>query len=316
MKTIITIAAFLAFALMIVRPAAGQDTTDYIELVRKMVMVTLNDGTQKIGYLISDDGREITLETASLGNIVIPKYQIKEIRQINGQEGSYEQSWAEYPYQTRYFFTFNGLPKRRSKNYLKTFPLGLDAQFGITEDVQVGGITTWIGAPIIGTIQGRFDLGRKVHGAVGGYAGTSSRVAFAQDNPDFLAIPYGSLTFGDVSRNFMIGSGSGYASLLDGQSGERSLIMAGGTTPMGTKAGFVLEMLITVVDGTSVGLVTPGIRWHDKVVDGTSGGLVTPGIRWHDKPGSAIQFGLMAAFANGVFVPVSVPALSFYKTLD
>ena len=295
MKTIITIAAFLAFALMIVRPAAGQDTTDYIELVRKMVVVTLNDGTQKIGYLISDDGREITLETASLGNIVIPKYQIKEIRQINGQEGSYEQSWAEYPYQTRYFFTFNGLPKRRSKNYLKTFPLGLEAQFGITEDVQVGGITTWIGAPIIGTIQGRFDLGRKVHGAVGGYAGTSSRVAFAQDNPDFLAIPYRSLTFGDVSRNFMIGYG--YASLLDGQSGERSLIMAGGTTPMGAKAGFVLEMLITVVDGTS-------------------GGLVTPGIRWHDKPGSAIQFGLMAAFANGVFVPVSVPALSFYKTLD
>lgn len=286
----------LALTLAVLRPAAGQDTTDYVEPVRKMVVVTLNDGTQKMGYLISDDGREIKLETASLGDIVIPKYQIKEIRQVKGNEGNYEQSWAEYPYQTRYFFTFNGLKKRSSKNYLKIFPLGIDAQFGINEDIQLGGFTSWVGAPIIATVQGRFDMGKKLNGAVGAYIGTSSWVAFAQEDPGFLAIPYGSVTFGNSSSNFMVGYGYGYAAIA-GESGGSSLIMAGGTAPLGSKASFVFESLITVVDGVA-------------------GGIVTPGVRWHHKPGSAFQFGLIGAFADGTVVPLPLPALSWYKTLD
>lgn len=286
----------LALTLAVLRPAAGQDTTDYVQESSKMVRVILNDGTEKMGFLISDNEREVIIETANLGRVAIPKYQIKEVRIITGEQGSYDHSWADDPYQTRYFFTFNGLPRTPKKNYLKIFPLGIDAQFAPTENLQIGGFTSWVGAPIVGTIQGRFDLGRNLHGAVGGYIGTSSWVAFLQDSPGFVAIPYASLTVGHSSSNFMVGYGYGYAA-IDGASGGTSIVMLSGTTPLGRKASFVFESVTGVVDGFV-------------------GGLITPGIRWHNKPGQAFQFGLLTGFANGEFSPLPIPSLSWYKTLD
>ena len=284
---------FLSLLVVVALPTAAQDTTDYVS-DNRMVVVILNDGSQKMGFFVSDDGREVIIETSNLGQIAIPKYQIKEIREINEALRGQEEAWAQEPFQNRYFFSFNGLPRRTKKNYLKLYPLGLDAQFGIGENFQVGGITTWIGAPIIATAQGRFDLGKNVHGALGTYIGTNSWFALAADSPFFFALPYGSVTLGNHSSNVMVGYGYGYGA-TNGTSGGTSLIMVGGTTPIGSKASFVFESIFTVIQGTT-------------------GGIISPGVRWYNKPGQAFQFGFAAAFADGVFVPL--PAVSWYKTLD
>lgn len=286
---------FILFCFLFVRPAAGQDTTDYVQQTRKSVLIILNDGSQKMGFLISDDGSNVMIETAALGLVTIPKYQIKEIRTLNSGEKVSTYTWTDEAYSNRYFFTFNGLP-RKNKNTLKVFPLGIDAQFGIGKNLQLGGLTSWVGAPLIATVQYRFDLAKDFYGAVGVYAGTSSWVAFASDNPGAGVVPYGSLTYGTHESNFMVGYGYGYLN-IGGDSGGASLIMLGGTAAMGKKASFVFESILTVGQGS---------------INGT----VTPGVRWHYKSGSAFQFGLAAFVADGEFFPVPIPAVSWSKTLD
>ena len=48
-----------------------QDTT--------LRVVTKHDGTEYIGVIISDDGREVLIETKALGKIYIPKSDIRSI---------------------------------------------------------------------------------------------------------------------------------------------------------------------------------------------------------------------------------------------
>ena len=288
---------FLSILVAIALPASAQDTTDYVTDSR-MVVIVLNDGTQKVGYFISEDGKDGVIETATLGRVSIPKYQIKEVREMNEALSKNEQRWAQEPYQNRYFFTFNGIPKRGNRNYLKISPIGIDAQFGLNDDVQVGGFTSWLGAPIIGNIQGRFDLGKTTHGAAGVYIGTSSWLGFTGDAAGFLALPYASITLGDASSNFMFGYGYGYVNFPNiGAEGGANLFMLGGTTRLGSKASFVFEGLLLTAEGELAGVLTPGVRWHNK-------------------PGQAFQFGLATLVSSDGVVPIPIPALSWYKTLD
>jgi len=274
---------------------AQADTTEYVQEAKKSVLIILNDGSQKMGFLISDDGTDVKIETAALGLVTIPKYQIKEIRVLNSGEKVSTYTWTDEAYCNRYFFTFNALP-RKNKNTLKIFPLGIDAQFGIGDNFQLGGFTSWIGAPLIVTAQYRFDLAKDFYGAAGVYAGTSSWVAFASDNPGGGVVPYASLTYGTHESNFMVGYGYGYLN-VGGDSGGTSLIMLGGTAAMGKKASFVFESILSVGQGGA-------------------NGTVTPGVRWHYKSGSAFQFGLSAFVDDGELFPVPIPAVSWYKTLD
>ena len=53
----------------------ASDTTKYL--------VVKNDGNEYVGLILSDDGREVLIQTTSLGKIYIPKSDIKSIRPID-----------------------------------------------------------------------------------------------------------------------------------------------------------------------------------------------------------------------------------------
>ena len=58
--------------------APSTDTTKYL--------IVKNDGNEYVGQILSDDGREVLIETKSLGKIYIPKSDIKSMRPINYNE--------------------------------------------------------------------------------------------------------------------------------------------------------------------------------------------------------------------------------------
>jgi hypothetical protein len=55
--------------------APTTDTTKYL--------VVKYDGNEYVGLILSDDGREVLIETKSLGKIYIPKSDIKSMRPID-----------------------------------------------------------------------------------------------------------------------------------------------------------------------------------------------------------------------------------------
>ena len=59
--------------------ASAQDNTD---TSKQLVLVVTKGNVQRTGYILSDDGREILLQTESIGKIYILKSDIKSITPI------------------------------------------------------------------------------------------------------------------------------------------------------------------------------------------------------------------------------------------
>jgi len=75
---------FFALFLSIANIANGQvDTT---KTTSKLYIITTNTGGEFIGKIISHDAKEILIETQDRGQVFIPKFEIKEIKELETGE--------------------------------------------------------------------------------------------------------------------------------------------------------------------------------------------------------------------------------------
>lgn len=81
-KLLFTISLFILMIISVTDAKAqngGSDST-------KTYLVVKNDGTELIGKILSDDGREVLLLTEAMGKIFIPKSDIKSIKIIENKK--------------------------------------------------------------------------------------------------------------------------------------------------------------------------------------------------------------------------------------
>ncbi|NLB52605.1 MAG: hypothetical protein GX808_06670, partial [Syntrophomonadaceae bacterium] len=81
---------------------------------QKVYVVVKNDGARFYGRIISQDAREVLIETDELGQIFIPRHEIREIREVASRE--LDERGVYVPgevFSTRYFITTNGLPVQK-----------------------------------------------------------------------------------------------------------------------------------------------------------------------------------------------------------
>ena len=80
-------------------------------------VVEKHDGTKYIAKIISDDGRELLLETEALGKLYLPKSEVKRISKIDDvgeiKNGEFRE---DSPFSTRYAFTNNALPIKKNEH--------------------------------------------------------------------------------------------------------------------------------------------------------------------------------------------------------
>lgn len=130
--------------------AQQPDTTMYDVVIK-------NDGTEFVGTIISSDAREVHIVTKTVGEVIIPKHEIREIKRISVREldniGGYI---GEEVFATRYFLTTNGLPVAKGESYVQWNLFGPDLQFGVSDNFGLGVMTSWIGIPLIGTAKYSF----------------------------------------------------------------------------------------------------------------------------------------------------------------
>lgn len=71
----------------------------------KTYLIIKNDGSRYTGKIISEDAREVTLLTSNLGEIAIPKHEIREIRELEDNEVNEDGSMRNsQTFATRYFY--------------------------------------------------------------------------------------------------------------------------------------------------------------------------------------------------------------------
>jgi len=267
---------------------AQVDTTQ----VAPVYLIVTQDGGEFVGTLVSDDTREVVIETRDLGRVTIPKYQIKEMRVLEDGELSASGAYLdEHIFATRHFITTNGLPVVKGESYIQWNVYGPNFQFGIGERVGVGIITSWFGTPLIGTFKYSVPLSKKVHLGLGTLLGTGSWSA-----PDYgIAVPFAALTLGDRQKNLTLSAGYGVV-WEDGNGDGRALLSVAGMTKVGRTISFVLDSII-VPAGEESGAVA----------------FVIPGLRFQDKKDRAFQFGFAGALFDGEALAIPFPMVQLYR---
>ena len=103
-----------------------------------------------IAKILSDDGREVLIDTEALGKLYIPKSQIKRIAVIENTEEIVDGDWREEsPFTTRYAFTNNALPIKAKNHYAMVNLFGPEIHFAVNDRLNLGVMTTWLLDPFV-----------------------------------------------------------------------------------------------------------------------------------------------------------------------
>lgn len=260
----------------------------------KLYVITTNDGGQFMGTILFQDAKEVLIDTKDRGQISIPKYQIKEMKEIRESEltlgGEYIPAEV---FSSRYFLTTNGLPIEKHESYILWNLWGPDFEFGVGKNFGMGVMSSWIGVPIIGTAKYSIELGEKTSLGLGVLLGTGTWVV-----PDFgLALPYAALTFGDRKSNLTFSGGYG-AVFSAGNSDGRTLLSFAGMTKIGKNTSLVFDSFIVPSTAGNQGF-----------------GLLIPCVRLQTESKKAFQFGFGALFEDGNFIPAPIPMIQWFRKL-
>ena len=189
------------FAQIPSKTVPATDTTKYL-LVK-------NDGNEYIGLILSDDGREVLIQTTTLGKVFIPKSDIKSIRPLDLAEdvkkGEFNSAGV---FTTRYQFTTNCFPIKKGENYAMVNLYGPEVHFAVHKDFSVGVMSTWIGSPLALALKyTRGTPNPKINYGVGALIGTSG---YLNSGRGFGGLYWGMITYGDRRTNATLSVGFGH----------------------------------------------------------------------------------------------------------
>lgn len=249
---------------------------------KQLYHITKFNNVEYVGEIISDDGREVLIQTEKLGNIYIPKSEIKSIEIVKSQKSLLRGEYYDAgPFVTRYAFTTNALPIKKGSNYALINLYGPEAHFALTDNFSVGILTTWLASPFVGDFKYSIKTNNeKLNFSFGSLIGTSG---YLNTFKGYLFLPFGNVTFGDAKKNLTLAAGYGYLNTgvkvntyddITGNIIQSSNAYAGGPifsiagiTKVGLKASFIFDSMIGVIHNNSSENVVamflmPGMRFQ------------------------------------------------------
>ena len=180
-------------------------------------LVERNDGVKYIAKILSDDGREVLLETQELGKLYILKSEIKRISIIEDLgEIKNGELREESPFSTRYAFTNNALPIKKNEHYAMVNLFGPEIHFAVSDRLNIGVMTSWIGSPLVAVAKFTIPTSNeKVNFSLASMFGTSG---YLDGFESFGGLHWGTFTYGDRKNNISFSGGYGYLN-VSGNSG-------------------------------------------------------------------------------------------------
>lgn len=245
---------FLFILFFFVAIAFGQTTESDTTKKEQLYVVIKLDGTEYIGKILSDDGREVLIETEALGKIYIPKSEIRSIQKIEDpREIVYGEFQTQGPFTTRYYFTTNGHPIKKGENYAMLHLYGPEVHFALTNNFSLGVMSTWGASPLVLALKYSFKTKtEKINLALGTLMGTSG---YLNTFKGFGGLHWGSITIGDRKRNLTFSGGYGYI-----QTGLERSIYAEGTYTVSPTPTFVSQPLVTSPMFSIAGIIKVGAK--------------------------------------------------------
>lgn len=283
MKTQVNKFFYLTFFLMVFGLTINAQIDE-----RQRFLVTKNDGTEYTGYIIQEDAREILLRTDNLGEFYIPKHEIKSIQNLKDNEFKSGKYAGSSVFSSRYFVTTNALPINKGDSYAMIQLLGAEYKVAVIDNLTIGGMSSWIGVPIIGSANYSVTIADNINVGAGIMAGTGSWASFGS----YGLLPYGTVTLGNQKMNLNFSGGFLNLNINEESSWSAPLYSIGGYARLNEKVSFVGDSFIYAKE--------------DLVA------VIVPGLRFDNSKGGAFQFGLAGLVLNGDVFPVPLPFISWF----
>jgi hypothetical protein len=291
---------------------ADRDTSE--TTAKKIFVVTTNSGGEFIGVIISQNEKEVLIETKDRGRVSIPKYEVRELKELkDGELNSKGNYVGEQVFATRYFFTTNALPLEKGESYVLWNWFGPEIHFGAAKNLTLGCMTTWVGIPIVASLKYSIPLNENINIGAGAMLGTGSWAA-----PEFgFTLPYGALTIGNRKTNLNLSAGYG-AAFYDGNQSGTALYSLAFMTKFSKKISFVFDSMFFTYNHEEDNGYYDNVTntYIEKItIEKRFAGGFSPGIRIQIKHDSAFQFGFLGAFDQNQFAQVPFPMIGWFKKL-
>ena len=198
-NNLIIIAFFMLASIFGQAQVTPGDTTEYI--------IKLSNGNEYIGVIVQDDGREMLIQSKSVGKIYLKKTDIVSIAKNDKSSALVVEGevWDNSTFSTRYFVTTNGLPIKKGENYYMFNLYGPELHVAVSNSLNVGIMTTWIGAPFLFTLKKSFATRKKdVNFAFGSLTGN---LGYLNSFKGVFSLNFMSVTKGNRENNVTFSSG-------------------------------------------------------------------------------------------------------------
>jgi hypothetical protein len=286
LKKLLIITAFLGCTLTSLFPqeVATTDTTE-----KKLFLIIKNDGTEYVGYIIKQDEREVLIETSAIGRLYIPKHEIKSIREINESDYKRGQYLGNDIFSTRYFYSTNSLSMNKG-NYYAMFNLyGPEIHYAVSDKFSIGGLTSWLGVPIVGSLKYAIPAGKNLSFGLGSLIGWTT---WAEPS-GFGILPYGTMTLGNYNENFNISAGYIYVTAEAEKLLSGPAFSIAGIKRIGKKVAFVGDSFIYIKEEFIA--------------------VIIPGLRFSSSPNNAFQIGFAGIITEEEVLPFPMPFIGWFR---
>jgi len=226
-------------------------------------VVTKNDGAKYVGKIIVNNSKEVIIVTDNLGEVAIPKHEIKNIEEVKDlNQVNYTDDISFNRGASRYLFSPNAIPLKKENNYIKLYygVIG-NAQFAITDRLSLGVITSYITVPVILSPKWSTKVSDNLYLGVGGLLGFGSWAAPSV----YGGFGYGLATYGNEDNNVSLSVGYGAAGFGNSLATTGSPILSlGSCVRLGKRAWFIFDSYAFFADTTPVLFALPAVRWNNK----------------------------------------------------
>jgi len=318
MKNLVTL-AYIIVGLQIVNAqnATVSDTlsqsTQSNENTQQVYKIIKTDGGELLGKILTQNNREILLQSIDGREIYIPQHKIQKIEKLDSTEFNQKGEFVgNDPFATRYFLSTNGFALKEGDSYILYNWWGPEIQFGLKNNISLGVISTWIGAPIIGTIKKSWEINKNKHVAIGALLGTGSYGRFDL----YGGLPFASLTLGEKTRNVSLSAGYGAISYNEFQDFNytpdwQTKRVFDGATMFSVSGMFKVSTSISFVFESFFAFKEANLGDNGDTSSSNLIGFVSPGFRFQQNPGKAFQVGFTGAFSDGI--PIPIPMIQWYR---
>ena len=197
------------------------------------IRVELREGSVLVGRIILRDSSRTTIETASLGRVVMSNDRIATLQHAGSPEEA-----DDLPQDTRLTFITNGFGLKRGEGYYQNvWVLGNLVAYGLTDHLSISAglvpLFFFDGTPSPGMLglKASIPLDDEIHLGIGGQAGT-----LLFDGDMFFGDAYGVLTFGSRQSHINVGGGA-----LFNDEDDLPVIAFGGVTKVSRRWSLISE---------------------------------------------------------------------------